>query len=85
MVVASGTVSLLPDCDVGVVVRDEDPVGGVTEVPVLPGLMERVAAWAGGLEDGGCLVAHRRGETHSLELWGGSVLAAVVLTVVLGE
>lgn len=86
MVAASGAVSLLPGCDVGVVVRDGDPMGGVTEVPVLPGLMEGVAAWAGELEEGGCLVGHWGGETtHSLELWEGSVLAAVVLTVVLGE
>lgn len=84
MVVASGTVSLLPRCDVGVVAGDWDPVGGVT-VLLLPGLVGGVDPWAGELEEGGgCLVAHCGGGiTQSLELWGDSVLVAAVLTVVL--
>lgn len=85
MVVASGTVSLLPGCDIGVVAGDRDPVGGVT-ILVLPGLVEGIDPWAAELEEGGgCLVGHCGGGTaQSLELWGDSVLVTVVLTVVLG-
>lgn len=85
MVAASGTMSLLPGCDVGVVAMDGDPVGG--ETGVLPGLVEGVGPWAGELEEeGGFLVVQGGGETtQSLELWEGSVLGTVALTVVLGE
>lgn len=87
MVAASGTVSLLPGCGVGVEGRDEDPVRGVTKVLVLPGLVKGIGPWAGELEEeGGCLVGHcGRGTTHSLELWEGSVLSTGLLTVVLGK
>lgn len=85
VVVASGTVSLLPRCDIGVVVGDRDPVRGVT-VLLLPGLGEGIDPWAGELEEGGgCLVGHCGGGiAQSLERWEGSVLVTVVLTVVLG-
>lgn len=85
VVAASGATSLLPGCDVGVVGMDGDPMGGETEV--LPGLAELISPWTGELEEeGGCLVAHEEGETaQSLELWEGSVLGTVVLTVVLGK
>lgn len=84
---ASGTVSLLPACDVGVVATDGDPIRGVTDMLVLPGLVEGIGPWTGELEEeGGCLVAHGGGETtQSLELWEGSVLGTVALTVVLGK
>lgn len=85
VVAASGTMSLLPGCDVGVVGMDGDPVGGETEV--LPGLVELIGPWTGELEEeGGCLVAHEEGETaQSLELWEGSVLGTGALTAVLGK
>lgn len=81
--VVAGTASLLPGCGIGVVVRDGDPGGGVTEVLVPPGLVEG----GGELGEGeGFLVAHcGGGKTHSLELWEGSVLGTVVLTVVVGK
>lgn len=86
VVAAFGTVSLLPGCDIGVVVTDGDPARGITEVLVLPEVLEGVGPWTEELEEEGlCLVGHwGRGTTHSLELWGGSVLSPVVLTVVLG-
>lgn len=79
--------SLLSGCDTGVVVRDGDPTGVVTAVPLLPELVEGAGAWASvELEEGGCLVVHwAGGTTHSLELWGGLVFTTVVLTVVLGK
>lgn len=87
MVAAFVTMSLLPGCDTGVVVTDGDPTRGVTEVLVLSELLEGVGPWTGERgEEGGCLVEHwGKGATHSLELWGGSVLSTVVLTVLLGE
>lgn len=86
MVVASGTVSLLPGGGIGVVVGGRDPVRGVTEALVLPGLVEGIVSWAAELEEGGgCLVSHCEGGTaQSLGLRERAVVGTGVLTVVLG-
>lgn len=77
-----GSVTLLPGCDIGVVVGT-----GLTEVLVLPvWLGGRVGPWTGELGEEGCLVLLlRQRRRQSLQFGEQSVLDAVVLPVALDK
>lgn len=77
-----GSVTLLPGCDIGVVVGT-----GLTEVLVLPVWLGGVVPWTGELgEEEGCLVLLlRQRRKQSLQFGGQSVLGTVVLPVALGK